>query len=249
MTLEILTSANLAPVRHGFFTRAGGASSGIFAGLNCGFGSSDHGAVVRLNRAMVAEAMGVEAAKLTGVHQVHSAAVVHVTSDTVADWPKADAMVTADAGIALSVLAADCAPVLFADAAAGVIGAAHCGWRGAFYGVLGSTVTAMRALGADRIRATIGPCISWQAYEVGPEFFDRFRDEASEFARFFVLGQNGRFRFDLPGFCLARLRDHGVDAYWMGLCTYSDEAHFFSCRRATHRSEADYGRGISAICL
>ncbi|MEM7439360.1 MAG: peptidoglycan editing factor PgeF [Pseudomonadota bacterium] len=249
MTLEIIESATLAPVSHGFFTRKGGASSGIFAGLNCGLGSSDQSDVVQLNRSMVAEAMGVAPDRLAGVHQVHSDRVITVTTETVGDRPKADAMVTADAGIALSVLAADCAPVLFADAKAGVIGAAHAGWRGAVDGVLAQTAAAMRALGAETIVATVGPCISQANYEVGPEFFDRFRDEHPDHTRHFAQGEGDRMLFDLPGFCLAQLRADGVEADWVGQCTYADETRFFSYRRTTHRNEADYGRGISAICL
>lgn len=249
MTLDIITSDRLSPLRHGFFGRRGGASSGIFAGLNCGLGSSDQKDVVRLNRAMVAEALSVPPDRLTGVHQVHSDVVVVRDTGNIADRPKADAMVTTEPGIALSVLSADCAPVLFADPAAGVIGAAHSGWRGAVDGVLERTVQAMRTLGATDITAVIGPCISQRAYEVGPEFFDRFRDEAPEFTRHFVPGKGDRFLFDLPGFCLARLRDAQVDAHWTAHCTYSDEARFYSFRRTTHRAEADYGRMIAAIRL
>lgn len=247
MTLEIITSDHLLPLRHGFFTRRGGASSGIFAGLNCGQGSSDQADVVRMNRAMVAEAMGVTSDRLTGVHQIHSDTVVTKDGANAEDRPRADAMVTAEPGLALSVLSADCAPVLFADAASGVIGAAHSGWRGAVDGVLERTVDAMRDLGAQEIVAVIGPCISQPAYEVGPEFFDRFRDTAPEFTRHFAPGEGDRFLFDLAGFCLARLRDAGADAYWTGDCTYHDEARFYSYRRTTHRGEADYGRLIAAI--
>lgn len=250
MTLEILTSHALTPLRHGFFTRKGGMSSGIFAGLNCGLGSSDQREAVRRNRAQVADAMQVAPDRLAGVHQIHSDKVVTLgPGDDPAARPQADALVTATPGIALSVLAADCAPVLFADPEAGVIGAAHAGWRGAVDGVLGCTAAAMRALGAERITATIGPCISQQSYEVGPEFFDRFRDEAPEFTRYFAPAEGDRLLFDLPGFCLARLRDDGVEADWLGLCTYRDAERFFSYRRSTHLGQADYGRLISAIRL
>lgn len=249
MTLEILTSDVLSPVHHGFFTRKGGASAGIFAGLNCGLGSSDQSDVVRMNRGFVADAMGVAAEALAGVHQVHSARVITVTPETAADRPKADAMVTNCPGIALSVLAADCAPVLFADPEAGVIGAAHSGWRGAFDGVLRETANAMRALGAQTIKATIGPCISQRSYEVGPEFVDQFCADNPAFTQHFAPGDGDRMLFDLPGFCLARLREDGVEADWTGHCTYLDESRFFSYRRTTHRGEADYGRGISAIRL
>lgn len=251
MTLEILTSDSLAPIRHGFFTRRGGASSGIFSGLNCGAGSTDQREIVAINRARVAEAMGVAPGHLVGVHQFHSTDVVTVTSP-LPDKPKADAMVTATPGIALSVLSADCQPVLFADKSAGVIGAAHAGWRGALDGVLRATVDAMVTLGAARenIHAVIGPCISQRAYEVGPEFFEDFLAEDPENARYFAQGVDDRMLFDLPAFGLAHLRAAGVGhADWTRHCTYSDAARFYSYRRATHAKEADYGRLIAAIAL
>ena len=252
MTLEIITSPALAPLRHGFFTRKGGASSGIFQGLNCGAGSSDQAEAVKINRARVAEAMGVAPERLLNLHQVHSARVITVEAPLPAPRPRADAMVSATPGLALGVLSADCQPVLMADAAAGVIGAAHAGWRGTLAGVLEATVSAMEALGArrDRIRAVIGPCISQRAYEVGEEFLESFLAEDPAFSRFFANGRDGRYMFDLPGFGLFRLREAGVgEALWTGHCTYEDEARFFSYRRATHRGEADYGRMISAIAL
>jgi hypothetical protein len=251
MTLEILTSDLLAGVRHGFFTRAGGASSGVFTGLNCGQGSSDQREIVQINRTRVAQAMGVAPDHLVGVHQVHSADVVEV-SGPLAERPKADGMVTDRPGIALSVLTADCQPVLLADRAAGVIGAAHAGWRGARDGVLEATVTAMEKLGAARsaIHAVIGPCISQRAYEVGPELLEDFMAEDPGNARFFAQGEGDRYQFDLPGFGLHRLRAAGVGAAeWTRHCTYSDAARFFSYRRATHAKEADYGRLIAAITL
>ncbi|MDG1170152.1 MAG: peptidoglycan editing factor PgeF [Sulfitobacter sp.] len=251
MTLEILTSDSLAPIHHGFFTRRGGASSGVYSGLNCGHGSTDQTEIVTINRNRVAEAMGVPATHLVGVHQIHSADVVTVT-DPSADRPKADAMVTNIPGIALSVLSADCQPVLFADLQAGVIGAAHAGWRGALDGVLDATVDAMVRLGADRARITavIGPCISQRAYEVGPEFFDDFTGQDHSFDRFFIQGDGDRMLFDLPGFGLSRLRSAGVgQAEWTRHCTYHDPDRFYSYRRATHAKEADYGRLISAITL
>lgn len=249
--LEILTSDAL-PVRHGFFTRKGGASSGIFAGLNCGPGSSDLAEVVAINRARVAAAMEVEADHLVTVHQVHSADVVMVTGPATADRPRADAMVTATPGLALGVLTADCQPVLFADAKAGVIGAAHAGWRGTFDGVLERTVEAMESLGANRanISAVIGPTISQTAYEVGPEFFETFTDEDRSNARYFINGNGDRYLFDLPAFGLSRLRAAGVGhAEWTRHCTYRDPERFFSFRRTTHAGEADYGRLISVIRL
>lgn len=248
--LEIITSDSL-PVRHGFFTRKGGASSGIFAGLNCGSGSSDQAEIVAINRARVAEAMGVAPEALVTVNQVHSPDVVTVIGP-LDGRPRADAMVTATPGLALAVLTADCQPVLFADAEAGVIGAAHAGWRGALDGVLEATVEAMEALGARRraISAVIGPCISQAAYEVGPEFLDAFRDEDPANTRFFANGTGDRLLFDLPGFGLHRLRTAGVgQAEWVRHCTYRDSERFYSFRRTTHSGEADYGRLISVIRL
>jgi|SRR6056297_4185261 len=251
MTLEIITSDSLAPLRHGFFTRRGGASSGVFAGLNCGSGSTDQSEIVDINRARVAEAMQVAEDNLVTVHQVHSADVATVDGPLGARKPKADAMVTDTPGLALGVLTADCQPVLFADPEAGVVGAAHAGWRGALDGVLEATVEAMIDLGADRenITAVIGPSISQRAYEVGPEFLEAFLDDDPQFARFFANGADGRYQFDLPGFGLHKLRTAGVDAEWTRHCTYSNADRFYSYRRSTHAREADYGRLISVIRL
>lgn len=251
MTLEILTSDLLTDVKHGFFTRKGGASSGVFAGLNCGQGSSDQAEIVEINRTRVAGAMGVPLTHLVTVHQTHSATVV--TADApIADRPEADAIVTATPGLALSVLTADCQPVLFADRKAGVIGAAHAGWRGALDGILEATLDAMEALGANRADtvAAIGPTISQRAYEVGPEFLDDFLADDPSNARFFSNGDGDRYLFDLPGFGLHRLRRAGIgEAEWIRRCTYSDPARFYSFRRSTHEGEADYGRLISSILL
>ncbi|SFD52062.1 conserved hypothetical protein [Sulfitobacter brevis] len=251
MTLEILTSDALTPLRHGFFTRRGGASSGVFAGLNCGQGSSDQSEIVTINRGRVAEAMGVPADHLIGVHQIHSTNVITVDAP-LPKKPRADAMVTKTEGLALSVLTADCQPVLFADAKAGVIGAAHAGWRGALDGVLEATIDAMEALGAARvdIAAVIGPSISQRVYEVGPEFLDAFLAEDAANSRFFAQGRGDKLQFDLPSFGLSRLRAAGVGfAEWTGHCTYSDAARFYSYRRTTHAKEADYGRLIATITL
>lgn len=251
MTLEIITSDSLGPLRHGFFTRRGGASSGVFSGLNCGAGSSDQSEIVAINRTRVADAMEVPGDQLVSVHQVHSAKVEVVDGPISSQKPQADAMVTKTPGIALGVLTADCQPVLFADHDAGVIGAAHAGWRGALDGVLEATVDAMVALGAQRetIKAVIGPSISQRAYEVGPEFLDTFLAEDPQYARFFVNGADDKFHFDLPGFGLHKLRSAGVDAEWTRHCTYSDADRFYSYRRSTHAREADYGRLISVIRL
>lgn len=250
-TLEILTSPALSGVTHGFFTRKGGASSGIFAGLNCGHGSSDQTEAVALNRARVATAMGVLPAALVGVHQVHSADVL-VVEEVPAEAMRADALVTKRPGIVLSVLTADCQPVLFADRVAGVVGAAHAGWRGSRDGVLEATLDAMEGLGADRARisAVIGPCISQRAYEVGDDFMENFLIDDPQAARFFAGGPAGKPMFDLPGYGLARLRAAGVgQAEWTRHCTYADPERFYSFRRTTHAGEADYGRLISAIRL
>ena len=251
MTLEILTADSLGPLRHGFFTRRGGASSGVFDGLNCGQGSSDQTEAVLTNRTRVAQAMQVAPDHLVSVHQCHSADVVVVDSP-LTHKPKADAMVCATQGLALGILTADCQPVLFADHDAGVIGAAHAGWKGALGGVLEATLDAMEVLGAKRanIAAVIGPSISQRAYEVGPEFFDDFLLDDPDNSRFFANGAGDRMLFDLPGFGLHRLRHAGVgQAEWSRHCTYSDPDRFYSYRRTTHAHEADYGRLIAAIRL
>ncbi len=251
MTLEILTSDSLAPLQHGFFTRRGGASSGVFTGLNCGAGSSDQADAVAINRARAAAALGIAPEALVGVHQVHSADVLPVTGP-LEGKPRADALVTATPGLALSVLTADCQPVLFADADAGVIGAAHAGWRGALDGILEATLDAMEALGAARANtvAVIGPTISQAAYEVGSEFLDTFMMADQDNTRFFANGTGGRYQFDLPAYGLHRLRQAGIGAAeWIRHCTYGEPERFYSYRRTTHAGEADYGRLLSAIRL
>ncbi len=236
------------PARHGFFTRTGGASSGVFAGLNCGTGSSDQREIVALNRAAAARAMGVAPGALVSVHQVHSADVATIDAPP-AERPRADAMVTDRPDIALGILTADCGPVLLSDPAARVVGAAHAGWGGALAGILEATVEAMEALGArrGRIRAVLGPTIGPEAYEVGPEFRARFRAHDEATGRHFRPGAGDRFQFDLPAYVLARLAAAGVAARWTGHCTYSDPARFYSYRRSVHRQEADYGRLISIV--
>lgn len=249
--LEILTSPALGAVKHGFFTRKGGASSGIFAGLNCGPGSSDQSEAVRTNRARAADALGVELNALQGVNQVHSPDVA-VIEEITDPPPRADAAVTKVPGIAISILTADCQPVLFSDPKAGVIGAAHAGWRGAMEGVLENTLDAMERLGAHRedITAVIGPCISVHSYEVGEDFMEQFLMEDMDYSRFFSPGPSGKPHFDLPSFSLHRLREAGVgEAEWMRRCTYREPERFYSYRRATHAGEADYGRLLSAIRL
>ncbi|MEJ6402632.1 peptidoglycan editing factor PgeF [Yoonia sp. 2307UL14-13] len=251
MTLDIITDSALSGIRHGFFGRAGGASSGVFKGLNCGYGSSDQHDIVTINRERVAKAMGVTPDNMIGVHQIHSAEALIVRTPRT-DLPKADALVTKTRGLVLSVLTADCQPVLFADPKTGVIGAAHAGWKGALHGVLENTVNQMETLGADRngIIAIIGPTISQRNYEVGPEFQERFLDADPDYRRFFTKAQGDRSHFDLPAFGVHRLRQHGVGIVrWTRHCTYAEPDRFFSYRRSMHRKEADYGRLIAAIRL
>jgi hypothetical protein len=251
MSLDVITSPLLAPLRHGFFGRKGGASSGIFAGLNCGMGSTDQAEAVTINRGRVAQNMGLGPELLVGVHQVHSADVVTVEAPF-SQRPRADAMVTRVPGLALSILTADCQPVLFADQHAGIIGAAHAGWKGTLNGILEATLEAMEHLGArrNRITAAIGPTISQRAYEVGPEFMDQVLASDDQTARFFASGEGDCLHFDLPGYGLWRLRKAGVvDAEWTRHCTYSEPDRFFSYRRSLHQCDADYGRLVSVIRL
>ena len=250
LTAKALTDDSIA---HGFFGRSGGVSGGIFASLNCGPGSGDAPEAVRENRRRVTEALSPEA-KLVSLYQVHSPSVVTVTEawDIPAN-PKADAMVTDRPGIALGILTADCAPVLLADRDAGVIGAAHSGWGGAFGGVVESVMAAMKALGAnpERIVAAIGPCISQGSYEVGPEFEARFRAQDQGHAQFFAPSPRaGHFQFDLEAYVATRLAQAGVGRIEkLSACTYARREEFFSYRRTTHAKEPDYGRQISAIML
>jgi polyphenol oxidase len=252
----LITAPELAfpRIRHAFFTREGGVSGGLYASLNGGLGSDDDPAAVRENRARMAEALGLVPALLLSLYQVHSPEVAVVEEPWPdAERPRADAMVTRRPGLALGIATADCGPVLLADAAAGVIGAAHAGWKGALGGVLDATVGAMERLGAERGRivAVLGPTIGPDAYEVGPDFVTRFTGAHEGNARFFRPSDKpGHAMFDLPAFILARLGEMGVGrAASLGLCTYGDERRFFSYRRTTHRGEADYGRLISAISL
>ena len=249
MTLEFITSPSLGRVRHGFFTRKGGASSGVYQSLNCGHGSSDQRDIVTINRQRVSDTLDGNA--MAFVHQAHTARAITVEGP-VDEMPKADGMATAKPGLVLSVLTADCQPVLFADPEAQVIGAAHAGWRGALDGILEATIAQMEKLGAKKtnISAVIGPSISQTAYEVGPEFLDRFTASDPENQKFFSEGNGDRHQFDLTGYGLKRLKDAGVgQAQWTGHCTYSDPDRFFSYRRSVHRNEPDYGRLISSIRL
>lgn len=239
-------------VKHGFFTRAGGVSGGIYAELNVGFGSSDDRESVHTNRTLVAEWFGIPLAHLATLHQIHSPEVVTLTEPPGTERPRADALVTDRPGLALGILTADCGPVLFADAGKGVVGAAHAGWKGAFGGVLEGTVAAMEALGArrDRIVAVLGPSISRRNYEVGPEFIDRFEKADKDNARYFApSARPGHALFDLNAYTVDRLGAAGVAAACLDRCTYGEEENFFSYRRSVHRGEPDYGRQISAILL
>jgi polyphenol oxidase len=241
-------------IAHGFFTRAGGHSTGIFASLNCGLGSGDDPDLVKMNRDVVTRALGLGEGRVVTAHQVHSADVVEVKDVWVAEArPKVDGLVTRQKNIALGVLTADCGPVLFADSDAGVIGCCHAGWKGAIGGVTDATVAAMEKLGAvrSRIVAVLGPTISQTAYEVGPEFPKPFLEQSSAHSKFFIPSTKpGHFMFNLPAYIRQRLQGLGLaSVHDLGLCTYTDEARFYSYRRATHRGEVDYGRLISAIAL
>lgn len=251
-----ITSPELAAepgIAHAFFTREGGVSTGIYASLNGGLGSNDDPAAIVENRARMAAHMKVAPTHLVSAHQVHSADAVLVTGPWIGDKPRADAMVTTAHDVALGVSTADCGPILFADSEAGVIGAAHSGWKGAFTGIVGATVTAMEKLGArrERILAVLGPTISAKVYEVGPEFIERFKSENATYARFFHASERpAHAMFDLPAFIALRAQEAGIGRFIdLGLCTYGDENRFFSYRRTTHRNESDYGRLISAIAL
>jgi hypothetical protein len=253
--MNILRAAKLtAPhIAHGFFGRQGGVSQGIFASLNCGPGSGDERANVIENRRRVADVLEGANPLLT-LYQIHSPNVVTVTAPwNIGEGPQADAMVTREKNTALGILTADCTPVLFADAEAGVIGAAHAGWKGAVGGVTDATIAAMEALGArrDRISTAVGPCISQLNYEVGPEFRDKFADADSRNVRFFAPSDRAQhFRFDLEGYVAERLDAAKIARVErLSACTYAKEAEYFSFRRATHRGENDYGRQVSAIML
>jgi hypothetical protein len=254
--LEVLSSPLLAAqagVRHGFFTRRGGVSQGIYASLNLGVGSNDDPARVAENRRRAAGYFGLEPARLLTGYQIHSATAMSVDGPWTAGPPQGDAIVTGAPGLACGALAADCAPVLIADAEAGVVAAAHAGWKGALGGVVAAAVAAMAALGGApaRMVAAVGPCIGPKSYEVGLEFFERFAAEAPGSERFFRPGAAADKRlFDLPAFVLGRLDQAGVGrSEWTGHDTYPDAERFYSNRRALHLGEPDYGRLLSAISL
>jgi YfiH family protein len=251
--LQAASLAKLTPIRHAFFTRDGGVSQGVYATLNGGVGSNDARDKVTENRARMAAALGVTPDRLLTAYQIHSPNVVIVDEPwTHENRPRADAIVTKTPRLAIGVSTADCGPLLFADAEAGVIGAAHAGWRGAFGGVIEATLAAMEQLGAKRgrIAAALGPTIRQPNYEVGPEFVERFIAYDPAYARYFApSGRPGHSMFDLKALTVDRLAATGIAAESLDLCTYPDSDRFFSYRRTTHAKEPDYGRQISAIAI
>ncbi|HEY5290124.1 MAG TPA: peptidoglycan editing factor PgeF [Caulobacteraceae bacterium] len=245
--------AEVAGVRHAFFTRAGGVSGGVFESLNVGVGSTDDPAAVAENRRRAAAWFGAAPEALATCYQVHSARVITAEGSWRGDRPEADGVVTKISKLICGALAADCAPVLLADGEARIVAAVHAGWRGALAGVVGEAVEAMIGLGATRARvaAAVGPCIGPASYEVGMEFLAAFEGRDPAFARFFAPGAAAdKRRFDLPGFVLSRLEAAGVGKReWIGADTFAEETQFFSNRRAFHRGETDYGRLLSGIML
>jgi YfiH family protein len=252
--LKAKSLSSLPGIRHAFFSRAGGVSTGVYEGLNGGTGSSDKPEHIAENRARMAAAVGVKPEHFLTAYQIHSPDVVVAETPWPQDArPKADAIVTKVPGLAIGISTADCGPVLFADPHARVLGAAHAGWRGAFGGVIESTLAAMERLGADRARvvAAAGPMISQPNYEVGQELVDRFLAADPANARFFVpAARPGHALFDLPGYVVSRLEAAGVGQIEnLAVCTYGNPSQFYSYRRSTHRAEPDYGRHINAIAL
>ena len=250
--VDVIHAVSLGGCPHGFFGRRGGVSMGALQGLNVGYGSKDDRSAIEENRRIATAAILPEG-KLATVHQIHSAEAVYVEHPWPQDErPRADAMVTDRPGLVLGILTADCAPVLFADPEAGVVGAAHAGWRGAIAGVTDSTVEAMERLGAcrDEIHAAVGPCIAQASYEVDGAFRARFLEDDPANERFFATGPVGKPHFDLEAYVVHRLVASGIgEVEALQLDTYADAERFYSFRRATHRGEADYGRQLSAIAL
>jgi YfiH family protein len=252
--IEAASLARLPGIRHGFFTREGGVSEGLYAALNCGPGSGDAAVNVAENRRRVVRHLGGRYDDVVTVYQVHSGDAVAVDAPIAAgNRPKADGLVTRTPGLAIGILTADCTPVLFADPDAKVVGAAHAGWRGAKDGVIEATISAMEQLGAQRqtIIAAIGPTINQTAYEVGPEFEEQFLAGCPNNGRFFRRDSaDARAHFDLPAYVEARLAEARIgEIERQTLCTYGNESLFFSFRRSQHRSEGDYGRQIAAIVV
>ena len=252
--IHAVSLQSLPGIRHAFFTRRGGVSGGVYESLNGGVGSRDASAHVAENRALMATALGVRPDNFLTAYQIHSPDVVTIEQPWAPDArPRADALVTRIPSIAIGVSTADCGPILFADANARVIGAAHAGWRGAFTGVVEATIAAMEKIGAERnnIVAAAGPMIRQPNYEVGPEFVERFKADSAANQRFFApSAKNGHAMFDLAGYIAARLSAAGIaQVEDIGRCTYADADVFYSYRRSVHRSESDYGRHINAIAL
>jgi polyphenol oxidase len=251
MKVEVIKSQMLEDMPHGFLGRVGGVSTGIYAGLNVGLGSNDERDAVVENRRRAVDAV-MPGAALARVYQIHSPDVVNVTTASEEEPPKGDAMVTDRPGILLGIVTADCVPVLFTDSQAGVIGAAHAGWKGAIGGVTDNTILAMEALGADRSRiaCAIGPCIAQKSYEVDEGFFRRFAEADAANERFFADGKPGHYQFDIEGYVAARLAAAGIGKVeCLGEDTYSQQERFFSYRRSCHLGEPGYGRQISLIGL
>ena len=252
--LQAPSLSRLARIRHAFFTRSGGVSDGVYASLNGGIGSNDAPDKVAENRARMAATLGVTPDRFLTPYQIHSPDVVVADGSwTQETRPRADAVVTREPKLAIGVSTADCGPLLFADAEAGVVGAAHAGWRGAFTGVIEATLAAMEKLGAsrDRVVVALGPTIRQPNYEIGPEFLERFRAADMDNERFFAPSpREGHAMFDLTGYIADRVNRAGVAQFEdLGHCTYADPAQFYSYRRMTQRGEPDYGRHINAIAL
>jgi YfiH family protein len=251
-SVEVIRAVSLGGLPHGFLGRRGGTSTGALAGLNVGYGSNDERSAIDENRRLAIAAL-LEGAELATVHQVHSAAAVTIQRPWPQDQrPRADAIVTDRPNLLIGILTADCAPVLFADHHAAVVGAAHAGWRGALAGVTDSTIAAMEGLGARRenIHAAVGPCIGQPSYEVDEDFRARFLSDDPDNARFFTAGDAGKPQFDLEGYVVHRLIAAGIDEIEaLNLDTYADPDRFYSYRRSIHRGEADYGRQLSAIAI
>jgi len=246
--VPVIRARTLEGVAHGFLGREGGVSTGVHAGLNVGVGSDDDAAAIAENRARATAAV-LPGAALVTLYQVHSGDCITVTAPFAADRPRADALVTDRPGLALGILTADCAPVLFADVAAGVVGAAHAGWKGAIGGVTDSTILAMESR-RERNTAAIGPCIARASYEVDDAFAQRFEQDDPANERFFAPARAGHHQFDLESYVVHRLAAAGLTRIAaLGLDTYADEARFYSYRRATHRGEPGYGRQIALIGL
>ena len=241
-----------ALINHGFFTREGGASSGIYHGLNVGLGSNDSRSSINENRDRVAKHFDTNSANLATPHQIHSAKAITIDTPMDGERPQVDGIATATPNLVIGILTADCGPVIFCDAKNRVIGACHAGWQGATGGVMENTIKKMESLGADRsqIEATLGPTISQKNYEVGPEFVERLLGFSNDNQKYLIASPKaGHQMFDLPNYIIDKLTAADTNAHWTGHCTYADENRFFSYRRTTHNNEPDYGRQISAISL